>query len=67
MPPKHNENVDKPARKTTVVSARYPLDRLKLLEAVQARRGDEFISRTVAHALDRVIEDHFPGSLEPAA
>lgn len=50
-----------------VVSTKYPLDRIALLEAVQRRRGDRFLSGTVAHALDRLIEEHFPGSLGEAA
>jgi hypothetical protein len=60
--------VDHGARKPLqVVSTKYPLDRLALLEAVRMRRGDDFMSRTVAHALDRLIEEHFPGSIGEAA
>lgn len=50
-----------------VVSTKYPTDRIKLLEAVQERRGDNFMSRTVAHALDKLIEEEFPGALKGAA
>lgn len=50
-----------------VVSTKYPMDRIRLLEAVQQRRGDDFISRTVAHALDSLINAHFPGAIEEAA
>lgn len=53
--------------KLQVVSTKYPTDRLALLQAVQQRRGDRFISETVRHALDRLIEEHFPGSLGEAA
>lgn len=60
--------VDRPARTTLrVISTKYPTDRISLLEAVQKRRGDEFVSRTVAHALDQLIESHFPGSIGEAA
>lgn len=60
--------VDRRARTALrVVSVKYPLDRIKLLEAVQVQRGDEFVSRTVAHALDRLIEEHFPGCTTPEA
>lgn len=60
--------VDGQARKPLkVVSTKYPADRVKLLEAVQERRGDDFISRTVAHALDQLIETHFPGAIREAA
>lgn len=44
----------------TVVSARYPLDRRKLLEAIQAKRGDRHLSDTVAVALDEFVDRHFP-------
>lgn len=50
-----------------VVSAKYPLDRIRLLEAVQARRGDEHLSDTVAEALDDLIERHFPGTVRQAS
>lgn len=60
--------VNRPPRsRLRVLSTKYPLDRIRLLEAVQQRRGDEFLSRTISHALDRLIEEHFPGSLEDAA
>lgn len=57
--------LQKPKRR--VVSTKYPLDRIGLLKAVQARRGDQFVSQTVEHALDQLIEKHFPGSVEVAA
>lgn len=56
-----------PRKKLRVLSTKYPVDRASLLEAVQQRRGDEFLSRTMAHALDRLIEEHFPGSIGEAA
>jgi len=61
--------VDETARKTPlrVVSTKYPVDRIKLLEVVQERRGDDFISRTVAHALDELIEEHLPGAIRRAS
>jgi hypothetical protein len=49
-----------------VLSTKYPGDRAALLEAVAQRRG-EVLSRTIAHALDRLIEEHFPGSIGEAA
>jgi hypothetical protein len=52
-----------------VVSTKYPADRVHLLEAVQKRRGDKFVSETVRVALDELIERHFPGATvrpEPA-
>lgn len=49
------------------ISAKYPSDRVALLEAVQQRRGDSSISRTIAHAVDRLIEEHFPGAIGEAA
>jgi hypothetical protein len=60
--------VDRQARRRLkVVSTKYPLEKVKLLEAIQARRGDDYISRTVAYALDQLIEEHFPGAIEEAA
>lgn len=60
--------VDRQARKRLrVVSTKYPVEKIKLLEAIQERRGDEYVSRTVAHALDRLIEEYFPGAVEEAA
>lgn len=50
-----------------VLSTKYPPDRVALLEAVQARRGDATLSRTICHALDRLINEHFPGAVEEAA
>jgi len=46
-----------------VVSTRYPKDRIKLLEAVQARRGDRNLSDTISDALDEFLESHLPGAL----
>lgn len=46
-----------------VVSTRYPKDRIKLLEAVQARQGDPHLADTIANALDAWIEEHLPGAL----
>lgn len=40
-----------PARKG-VISARYPLDRIKLVEVVQHREGDRHLSETVSKMLD---------------
>ena len=50
-----------------VVSTRYPATKKKLLEVVKERRGDEHLSDTVAHALDRMIEEHFPSALLAAS
>lgn len=58
---KVDQKARKPGRK--VVSAKYPVDRLKLLEAVQARRGDQHLSDTISQALDDLIERHFPGTV----
>ncbi|CAN5607527.1 hypothetical protein BH23CHL8_BH23CHL8_30820 [soil metagenome] len=57
-------HVDTKARaERRVVSTRYPKDRIKLLEAVQARRGDRNLSDTISGALDECIESHLPGAL----
>ena len=55
--------VDANTRKK-VVSARYRVDRVKLLEAIQARRGDPTLSDTVVHALNRLVEVEFPGATQ---
>ena len=49
-----------------VVSTKYPRDRVHLLKAIQAQRGDTFISETVRYALDLLVEGAFPGSTEDA-
>ncbi len=46
-----------------ILCTRYPADRAALVEAIKARRGDQYVSQTVAYALDRMVEDAFPGSL----
>ncbi len=43
-----------------VVSTKYPLARVHLLRAIQAERGDTFISETVRHALDELVDARFP-------
>lgn len=58
---------DAQRQRRKVVSAKYPVDRIRLLQAVQARRGDEYQSQTVEYALDRLIEEHFPGALDRVA
>lgn len=50
-----------------MVSAKYPVERIKLLESIQVRRGDPTLSRTVAYALDRLISEYLPGSIEDVA
>jgi len=40
-----------------VLGVRYPADRAELLDAIRIRRGDRFLSETIARALDRYIED----------
>lgn len=49
------------------IGVRYPEWKRKLLESVQLKRGDEHLSGTVTYALDRVIEEHFPGAISEAA
>jgi hypothetical protein len=45
-----------PQRET--VSAAIPTWKKRLIEAVQAKRGDRFISTTVEHALDEMLRAH---------
>lgn len=61
-----NDTVDGPKGELEVVSIKYPRFKVRLLEAVQEKRGDATRSETVRVALDRLIEDHFPGSTEAA-
>lgn len=49
------------------LSLRYPLRKRKLLESIQADRGDDTLSDTIRFAVDRLIEEHFPGSTGRAA
>lgn len=51
----NRKTVYPPARKG-VVSARYPLDRIALLEAAQHREGDTHLSDTLARMLDEGLE-----------
>jgi len=55
------------ARQRPTVGARYPQDRIALLDAVKARRGDKDRAATICHAMDVLIELHFPGALDSAA
>lgn len=48
------------------VSCRYPEDRIGLLDAVQKRLRLDSRSDLIRHALDRLVEEHFPGSTEAA-
>lgn len=41
-----------------VLAARYPMERRKLLEALQHRRGDQHLSDTVVAALDAFLAAH---------
>ena len=45
-----------PVRET--VSAALPAWKKRLVEAVQMKRGDRFISATVEHALDNLLREH---------
>lgn len=45
-----------PQRET--VSAAIPTWKKRLVEAVQAKRGDRFISATVEHAIDSLLREH---------
>jgi hypothetical protein len=45
-----------PQRET--VSAAIPTWKKRLVEAVQAKRGDRFVSATVEHALDELLREH---------
>ena len=58
--------VNNPARKRPV-AVRLPMNKRKLLEAIQADRGDKFLSATITEACDRFIEEHYPGALKGAA
>lgn len=49
------------------IAVKYPVERIKLLESIQERRGDEYLSQTFAFALDKLIEEYLPGSLGEAA
>lgn len=61
---KNTQNVNAPAsERAETVGTRYPVERIKLLEAVQARRKDATRADTIRHALDRLIDEHFPGSV----
>lgn len=44
------------------VSCRYPEDRIGLLDAVQKRLRLESRSDLIRHALDKLVEEHFPGA-----
>lgn len=50
-----------------VLSAKYPVERKKMLEIIRDRRGERFLSETVRHACDRLIEEYFPGATKDAA
>lgn len=54
-------------RKVCVLSVKYPLEHRALLEAVQERRGDGSLSRTMAAALDAFIELYYPRSIRKDA
>ena len=41
-----------------VIGARYPMERRKLLESLQHRRGDQHLSDTVVAALDALLAAH---------
>lgn len=51
-------------KKDAWATARIPEWKKDLLAAVQKRRGDRYMSETVEHAVDRLIEKHFPGATE---
>jgi hypothetical protein len=53
MPPSSK----KPQTRETV-SAAVPVWKKRLLEAVQAQRGDRFISVTLEHAIDQLLREH---------
>jgi hypothetical protein len=48
------------------IGCRYPEDRVDLLDAIAKRRGDPDRAATIRHALDRLIEEHFPGATNGA-
>lgn len=45
------------------LSVRYPEWKRKLLESVSERRGDLYLSETIAAALDQLIEQSYPGTI----
>ena len=44
------------------VGCRYPDDRVDLLDAIRKRRGDPDRAATIRYALDRLVEEYFPGA-----
>ena len=55
---KETTRVNEGARKIPV-AVRLPMNKRRLLEAIQAERGDEFLSATITAACDRFIEEHY--------
>jgi hypothetical protein len=47
----------KPQARETI-SAAIPTWKKRLVESVQERRGDRFISTTLEHALDQLLREH---------
>ena len=62
-----NPSARKRSRKDPPLSLRYSVRKRKLLESIQAIRGDKSLSDTVEHALDRLLEEHYPGCTIEAA
>ena len=52
---------------TVPVTIRISPQALKLIEAIQIDRGDAFRSGTLSIAVDRMIEEHYPGALKGAS
>jgi hypothetical protein len=58
-------NVTEPAAarvENVSVGCRYPDDRVSMLDVIRKRRGDADRAATIRYALDRLIEEHFPGA-----
>lgn len=55
-------NENGPTVKRVPITARYPEDRIKLLDAVSKRRGDKDRAATIAALCDAAIEAEFPGA-----
>lgn len=60
------ENATAQVRRITV-GCRMPSDHVDLLDAVTKRRGDPDRATTIRIAIERIIEEHFPGSTKEAA
>lgn len=44
------------------IGCRYPDDRVSMLDVIRKRRGDADRAATIRYALDRLVEEYFPGA-----